>query len=174
MKLSTLITTATVTLALVVPGAANAGALAGGLSLHRTVPSKPVVVKKKIGHPMVANKKSKPKLTWVTPSYIVDWRLAPVSTSTGQAANRGDLELCTDYMVNCTAEQDCAIWGANCNSVPAPASTSLPAADSTSNDESAAVAPSEETAVADSSNSSENSSSAESVYLDGSYDDCGY
>ncbi len=168
MKISTLITTASVTLALLAPSAAGA-AVALDTVLPRAIPAKPAVSHNKrhlavlcrnslLQRPVTCYDKSGHRLpiakrgsslsaarTTVTPYYVLPRRLTT------------ETRLCTS-------------WASSCELVPP--------TDSTRNDKYQDIAPGAETAVADSSaNSSQNTDSlpelpaASSSSLDGPQDD---
>ena len=161
MKVPTLIITASVALALVVPAAVNAQVLQASVT-HRILPATSPVSGQTSGKSIavtIKTLKAQNKALQAQNKALqaenraLENTIQSLRNPTPNLPGGGGtlpIEDCSSYMV-CTPEEDCLIWGNNCNLVSPTVSTST--------DESAAVAPAAETAVADSSANSSATSS---------------
>ena len=130
MKVRTLITSASVTLALVVPVAANAQVLEA-TSQQRMVPAKPATTTHKRDAATIKalakqNKVLQVKLQNLESRLsVAEWRLANVGNDKPAVPSKQvdpadqNHRDCIDQMVNCTPEDACNIWGLDCHLVPA-------------------------------------------------------
>jgi hypothetical protein len=185
MKVPALIIVAGATLALAAPGgyAANtrlapepgpaAKSQSSSHALSVSLKKKPT---KKPGGKILSNKGGKgSKVRPLPPIIIVRVWPSQAQTQTSSVDN------CQAYMVDCTAQQECEIWGSNCNLVQNPAPQAAPG-DSSGSDASGNVSATVESSSSDStaaaasveSSASDSSTSTDASLANLIEENCGY